>query len=166
MSRPTWNQYFIDIAEVVATRSPCSRLHVGAVIVNPRNHIVGTGYNGPPAGEPHCDHSCDCNPRWQAPDNPDWSPFLIPPRCSEECNSKKPCTLSDHAEENAIYHSTTDILDYSTIYCTHLPCMKCATEIVWHDIKTVIYKTPYRDLSSLDYLKENGVKVLDFKQLV
>jgi len=51
--RPNWDQYFINIAEKVATRSTCPRASVGAVIVRD-NHILSTGYNGAPHGEPHC----------------------------------------------------------------------------------------------------------------
>ena len=53
MSRPDWNTYFLNIAEAVSLRSTCPRASVGAVIVK-NNRIISTGYNGSPAGEPHC----------------------------------------------------------------------------------------------------------------
>ena len=52
-NRPDWNTYFMNIAKDVATRSTCPRASVGAVIVKD-NHILSTGYNGAPPGEPHC----------------------------------------------------------------------------------------------------------------
>lgn len=58
MSRPSWNEYFVEISRVVASRSTCPRASVGAVIVKD-NRIISTGYNGAPAGQPHCiDEGC------------------------------------------------------------------------------------------------------------
>lgn len=56
MTRPSWNDYFLAIAEVVSRRSTCPRAHVGAVIVSTDNRILATGYNGSPPGESHCDN--------------------------------------------------------------------------------------------------------------
>jgi len=53
MTRPSWDEYFLNIARAVATRATCPRASVGAVIVK-NNRIISTGYNGAPAGEPHC----------------------------------------------------------------------------------------------------------------
>ena len=74
--RPTWDQYFLSIAAVVATRSTCSRLSVGAVVVCD-NRIQSAGYNGTPPGQPHCEH------------------IGVP----------KPCSLAIHAEENALRYA-------------------------------------------------------------
>ncbi len=55
MTRPSWDEYFLAIAEVVSRRATCPRAHVGAVIVSADNRILATGYNGSPPDEPHCD---------------------------------------------------------------------------------------------------------------
>ena len=54
MSRPDWDEYFIRISAEVSTRASCPRAFVGAVIVSSDHHILSTGYNGAPSGEPHC----------------------------------------------------------------------------------------------------------------
>ena len=53
--RPTWDEYFLAVARVAASRATCDRASVGAVIVSRDNRILSTGYNGSPPGEPHCD---------------------------------------------------------------------------------------------------------------
>ena len=52
--RPTWDKYFLGIADQVSRRASCPRAAVGAVIVSDDHHILSTGYNGAPSGEPHC----------------------------------------------------------------------------------------------------------------
>ena len=50
--RPNWDEYFLGIAAAVAQRADCERRQVGAVVIGPDHRIVGTGYNGAPAGQP------------------------------------------------------------------------------------------------------------------
>ena len=58
MNRPTWSEYFLGIAQAVSARASCPRASVGAILVR-ENRVLATGYNGAPAGEPHCiDRGC------------------------------------------------------------------------------------------------------------
>lgn len=128
MKRVTRDTLFLSIAKLFALRSTCSRLSVGAVIVK-NKRIISSGYNGPPAGEPHC-NDCTCNP-------------------------KEPCKRAIHAEANAIKWAMDNNIDLigGTLYCTHLPCTNCATKIVKSGISKVVYSEDYRDSKGLLILR-------------
>ena len=115
-ARPSWDEYFLSIARVVATRADCRRAQVGAVLVNSNHEIRGTGYNGAPAGVPGCASAGAC-PRGQL------SYEELPADSSYDS-----CT-ADHAERNAIRH--TNHLEWSgaTLYVTRRPCPACQTLI-------------------------------------
>lgn len=122
------------IAEVISLRGTCGRLQVGCVItVNGR--IVTTGYNGPPAGAPHC----------QAP----------------YCDQSKSCLRALHAEVNAIGFAAAEGLSLrgGTLYCTYAPCEKCAQLIKASGIAMVYYRHPFRDMDGVEYLENHGVPV-------
>jgi len=126
--RPGWDEYFMNIALVVATRSNCSRRHVAAVIVKERQ-IVSTGYNGTPRGIKNCDEG-GC------------------PRCASDVPSGGnlgECICS-HAEENSIvqaaYHGVS--VKGGTIYTTYSPCLLCAKMIINSGIKEVVYLNTYK----------------------
>lgn len=136
---------------MVATRSPCSRLHVGSILVDYNRHIVGTGYNGPPSGEPECDHTCDCGGNF------------IGGYCLATCNSKQPCTKSVHSEINSIVHSTVQDLEFCEMFVTHAPCKDCAREVAWQGISKVTYGTEYRKTDGIEYLKYQNIEVVKFQ---
>ena len=116
--RKTWDQYYLDLAEEVATRATCNRLQVGCVIVN-RNHIVSTGYNGSIHGHPHCtDVGC----------------LLKEGRCIR--------TL--HAEENAILHARREDLTGATAYVTHEPCENCTKRLNQAGVARVVFRKAYK----------------------
>lgn len=131
--RPSWDDYFIKIAFDVAERSTCDRAHVGAVIVRDRR-ILTTGYNGAPAGLPHCDEI---------------GHLLIDGHCVR--------TL--HAEQNAIIQAALHGVNTaeSTIYVTHQPCLTCAKMIINAGIRRVVYAGNYPDENSRRFLAEAGV---------
>ena len=142
--RPDWDQYFMDIAEVVASRSNCSRRHVAAVIVK-EHRIISTGYNGTPRGIANCfEGGC--------------------PRCGSDTpsgESLEEC-LCSHGEENAIvqaaYHGIS--VKDGVLYTTFSPCLLCAKMIINSGIKEVVYKERYTiDSTSMRLLNEAGVKV-------
>ncbi len=126
-TRPDWDTYFMNIAEVVATRSNCSRRHVAAVVVSD-HRIISTGYNGTPRGITNCfEGGC--------------------PRCSGDAksgSSLEEC-LCVHAEQNAIcqaaYYGIR--LAGASIYVTLTPCLTCAKLIVNAGIREVVYGGSY-----------------------
>lgn len=120
MSRKNWDNYFMDIAKHVATRSTCDRKHVGAVIVRDRV-ILTTGYNGSMAGAPHCD---------------DEGHLMIDGHC----------TRTIHAEMNAIAQAAKNgiMIDGADIYVTARPCWNCFRVIANSGIENVYYLEEYR----------------------
>ncbi|AFU20487.1 deoxycytidylate deaminase [Mycobacterium phage Kratark] len=108
--RPDWDEYFLVIAEAVATRSDCERSKVGAVVVKDRR-VRATGYNGAPTGKPGCD-TC---PRRLAEAVPGVSDYDSgPTRC-----------VSVHAEANALLYCDREDLIGATLYITRPPCPGC-----------------------------------------
>jgi dCMP deaminase len=121
------DSYFMEIAQVVARRSTCLRRHIGAVIVKGKQ-IVSTGYNGTPAGHPHCSQ-IGCA-RQNVPSG----------QRSELCRAA-------HAEQNAInFAARYGIpIEGSTIYTTTYPCSWCAKSIVNAGIARVVFENDYPD---------------------
>lgn len=138
-NRPSWDQYFMRIAAQVAERSTCPRLAVGSVIVRNR-HILATGYNGAPAGLPHCtDVGC--------------------------LMQHGHCVRTVHAELNAIIQAALHgvSVDGSAIYVTHgPPCFHCAKAIINAGIRRVVHGGHYEDESASEFLGEAGIEVLLF----
>lgn len=129
MSRKSWDQYFIDIASEVATRSTCPRLHVGCVIVKEK-HIIATGYNGSIHGHDHCeDVGC-----------------LI--------NEQGRCIRTLHAEENAVLHAKREDLKGATAYVTHEPCEKCAKTLAQSGITKIVFQEAYPNEWNIHFLKD------------
>lgn len=126
MTRPGWDEYFLSIAAVVATRADCTRSRVGAVLVNSRNEVRGTGYNGSPAGLPGCLSDGAC-PRGKL------SYTDIPP------DSDYSNCIADHAERNALRHSSPGDLVGATLYTTRKPCPGCQTLIDAAGVSRVVW---------------------------
>lgn len=146
--RPGWDEYFMELAAVVATRSNCSRRHVGAVVVRNR-HILATGYNGTPYGVKNCfEGGC--------------------PRCSGDTKSGshlEEC-LCVHAEQNAICQAAQHghAIEGGTVYVTISPCLTCAKLLVNAGIREVVYSGEYAFLDTVkDVFKQAGVKHRRFK---
>ena len=143
-SRPDWDNYFMEIARVAASRSNCCRRHVAAVVVKDRR-IISTGYNGTPRGITNCcDGGC--------------------PRCKSDTPSGEDLgsCLCSPAEENAItqaaYHGIS--IKDSTIYTTYSPCLLCAKMIINSGIIEVVYHQRYTiDKVSMKLLLDGGVMV-------
>lgn len=127
--RPTWHQYFMTITRQVAERSTCLRAKVGAVIVRDKN-ILATGYNGSPAGLPHClDVGC-----------------LIYRSTTPSGEEEENCFRTIHAEINAIAQAAKNgaVIRDADIYITHTPCIHCFKVLINTGIKRVFYEKPYK----------------------
>jgi dCMP deaminase len=128
-NRPSWNQYFMTITQQVAERSTCNRAKVGAVIVRDKN-ILATGYNGAPAGMPHClDVGC-----------------LIYESKTPNGENEQNCFRTIHAEINAIAQAAKNgaSIKDAAIYITHTPCIHCLKVLVNTGIKDIFYLKPYK----------------------
>ena len=142
--RPSWEEYFLNIAGMVASRSTCDRRKVGAVVVKNKN-ILSTGYNGSSRGLSHCDE------------------------IGHEIVAGH-CVRTIHAEANALVqaarHGTA--VEGATMFMTHSPCYDCFKMIVNSGIKEVIYGNFYMsryDASDevFDLAKKAGVKIICYK---
>jgi dCMP deaminase len=147
-ARPSWDQYFMDIAKQVAARSNCMKRQVAAVIVSDRR-IISTGYNGTPRGVKNCNEG-GC---------PRCNGFSESGRNLEEC-------LCSHGEENAIvqasYHGIA-IRD-ATLYTTYSPCLMCSKMIINAGIRKVVYNETYPlNDTATAMLREAGVDLVKVK---
>lgn len=146
MQRPSWDQYFMDITRLVATRSTCLRRQVGALLVKGRN-ILATGYNGVPSGISHCEIAGCTRERLKVPSG----------ERHELCRGL-------HAEQNSIIQAARHgiNIDGSTLYCTTMPCIICTKMLINAGIKTVIYAEGYPDDSAREMIAESGITVIHF----
>ncbi|MSN24312.1 MAG: cytidine deaminase [Geobacter sp.] len=146
MQRPSWDQYFMDITRLVATRSTCQRRQVGAVLVKDRN-ILATGYNGVPSGISHCDAVGCLRERLKVPSG----------ERHELCRGL-------HAEQNAIIQAARHgiNIDESTLYCTTMPCIICTKMVINAGINRVVYGEGYADDLAREMISETGIKVIHF----
>ena len=141
--RPSWDEYFMGIAQVVASRSVCLRHKIGAVIVNADRQILSTGYNGPPRGMKHCAERGGC----------------IRETEGVASGTRQEYCFGLHAEQNAIVQAAREGIGLlgSTLYCTYKPCSLCARMIVNAGICEVHFVADYPDDLTLTILTEGGV---------
>lgn len=121
MERITWDQFFMAQCHLLALRSTCTRLAVGAIIVRD-NRIIAGGYNGSISGGDHCiDHGC----------------YVV----------DNHCIRTIHAEMNALLQCSKYGIpaSNSTLYVTHFPCLQCTKAIIQAGIKNVYYAQDYRN---------------------
>jgi dCMP deaminase len=141
MNKPTWDEYFLGMARMVATRATCPRRSVGCVIVDPETkNVISTGYNGAPRGTMHCGNACE--------NIPSGSSF-------EKCRAV-------HAELNAI---TAAALNGATtrgaeMYLTTTPCVFCSRVIINAGISKVYALTYYPQAEAVELLTEGGIDVV------
>jgi len=141
--RPTWDEYFMKMASLVAERSTCLRHHVGAVIVKEKRALT-TGYNGAAKGMKDClELGC------------------LRDELGIESGTRHEICRAIHAEQNAIIQAGVHGINISdsTMYCTHTPCMICSKMIVNAGIKEVISYHDYADEEARKFLKKAGVNL-------
>jgi dCMP deaminase len=147
-TRPSWDEYFMAITNLVAERSTCLRRKVGAVAIRDKR-IVATGYNGAPSGLTHCLERGCLRDELQIPSG----------ERHELCRGL-------HAEQNVIIQAAYHGLPIagSTLYCTNLPCAICAKMLINAGITRIVYAQGYADELSLAMLAEAKIDLVRFGQ--
>ncbi len=126
--RPSWDEYFLQMVDIVGSRGTCDRGRSGCVIVKD-NRILSTGYVGAPSGLPHCDEVG----------------HEMHTVTQEDGTTSRHCIRTAHAEQNAISNSARigHALFGSTLYCKMTPCYKCAQSIINTGIVRVVALKDY-----------------------
>lgn len=150
MSKPEFDDIFMELAVNLSRRSHCVKAQVGAVLARD-TRIISIGYNGPPAGTHNCDE--------------EW------PETGCARDSKGSCSLALHAEENAIIYAVKNgiSLDEATLYTTLSPCLSCARLIFSSGVRKMIYLHSYAEYKGLPedegivFLTKFGVDVCRYR---
>ena len=142
--RPSWTDYFIELARIAATRSTCLRRQVGAVLVRDRR-VLSTGYNGAPRGIIHCEERGCLRNELGVPSG----------ERQELCRAV-------HAEQNAIIQAALSgvSIEGAEIYVTLFPCAVCAKSLINAGVKRIVYVEGYPDKLSEQLLIEAGIDLL------
>ncbi len=150
MTRPAFDDIYMELAVNLAKRSHCIKRHVGAVLTKD-TRIISIGYNGPPSGTHNCDE--------------EWPGVGCP------TDSKGGCSLAIHAEQNAILYAVKNksSVEGATLYITLSPCLACSRIIYSMKIEKVIYLNSYAEYKGyasdegVDFLKKFGVEVTRYQ---
>ncbi len=145
MERPSWDEYFMEVAELAARRSTCLRRNVGAVVVLDKR-IIATGYNGAPRGIMHCEERGGC----------------LREKMGIPSGERHELCMALHAEQNAIIQAASmrQSIEGATIYVTHQPCVSCAKMIINAGIRRIVVREGYPDQLSVDILAEAGIRTV------
>ena len=141
LDRPSWDEYFLNLAKATAQRSTCPSRKVGGVIVNPEtNQVISMGYNGSPRGTSHCGEEC---------------------LTRESGGGWRKCRAI-HAELNAIISAAMNGVstNNATMYLTTTPCVFCSRTLINAGIKKVVALTFYPQKEAIELLQEGGVDVV------
>ncbi len=142
--RPSWEEYLIQIAQLVATRSTCLRRKVGAILVKDKR-ILSTGYNGAPRKLAHCAKIGCLRDKLRIPSG----------ERQEICRGL-------HAEQNAIIQAALHGISIkeAILYCTHQPCVTCAKMLINAGIKKIIFQGEYPDKLAYEMLQEGQIEII------
>ena len=144
--RPSWDDYFLEIAKTVGTRGTCDRGRNGAVIVR-NKRILTTGYVGSPMGLPHCDEVG----------------HLMSDVVNPDGTVSKHCIRTIHAEQNAILQAAMHGVstEGSTLYVKFEPCFTCAKMLINAGVKRVVCQKKYHAAQlTREFFKEAGVEII------
>ena len=144
-SRPEWDEYFLCLADLAATRSTCLRRQVGALLVAD-NRALATGYNGAPQGMAHCLELGCLREKLKIPSG----------QRHEMCRAI-------HAEQNAIIQAAKHGIATrnATLYCTTQPCIICAKMLINLEVNRMVFRHSYPDELSQAILVEAGYTLAD-----
>lgn len=149
--RPSWDEYFMEVANAAAKRATCDRWRSGCVIVK-NNQILSTWYVWAPSGLPHCDDV--------------WHQFKKTVHEDTDGHVSNHCVRTVHAEQNAICQAAKFgvALEWSTLYCRMTPCRVCAMLIINCGIKRVVCEKKYHAWAeSEDMFKQVGIELKYFE---
>jgi dCMP deaminase len=143
--RPSWDEYFLELADLVAGRSTCLRRRVGAVLVR-NKRIIATGYNGAPRALGHClDIGC------------------LREKMGIPSGQRYELCRGVHAEQNAIinaaYYGVST--ENTVLYCTNQPCIICARMLINAGICRVVHRGNFDDNLALQFMQEAGIELVE-----
>lgn len=146
MERPSWDQYFMKMAELAAARASCLRQKVGAVLVKNKK-VLATGYNGAPKDITHCEHT-----------------GCLREEMGVASGQRHEICRGVHAEQNlvaqAAFHGVKT--EGSAVYCTHQPCIICTKILINAGINKIYYKNAYADEFAEKLLKESNIELIKY----
>jgi len=145
-NRPSWDEYFMQVAHLVKNRSTCLRRKVGAVLIKDKQ-VLATGYNGAPMGVKHCSETTCLRKKLKIPSG----------ERHEICRGL-------HAEQNVLLQAArhgVPVKD-SVLYITNVPCSICAKMIINAGIRTVVFSDNYPDDMTKELLEEAKVKLVKY----
>ncbi|MCL2756928.1 MAG: cytidine/deoxycytidylate deaminase family protein [Coriobacteriia bacterium] len=140
-SRPSWDEYFMDIAHMCARRTTCRRRQIGAVIVKDKR-LLATGYNGVPTGIEHClDRGC------------------LREQLGIPSGQQHELCRGLHAEQNALIQAARHGINIegASLYSTAQPCVLCAKMLINAGITEIVYDREYPDPLALEMLNEANI---------
>ena len=146
--RPSWDEYFMEMAELAATRATCLRRKVGAVLVKNKK-VLATGYNGAPMDIEHCETAGCLREEMNVPSG----------ERHEICRGV-------HAEQNLVAQAAIHGVktEDSTVYCTHQPCIICTKILINAGVNKIYFKNSYSDEFAEKLLDQSNVEFIKYEK--
>jgi dCMP deaminase len=143
-SRKSWDEYFLDLAYMAATRATCPRRFVGAVLTKDKK-VLGTAYNGSPSHTPSClEEGCLLVNSYEPELSSNGSASVQPNEPNEETLIiKQNCIRTIHAEQNLILFTDRSDREGASVYVTDQPCWTCANLLANSGVVEIVYHRPY-----------------------